>query len=302
MFVWLEFAPSNAILAKMKVSVSLITYNQEKFIALAIESVLRQKTNFDFEIIIGEDESADNTRDIVIDYKNRYPDKIKVILNSRDNVIYINGKPTGRWNFINNLKNVRGQYIALLEGDDYWTSPYKLQKQADFLDQNPECSMCFHDVQIVSEEGELISIQSPRKKKRIYTLKDLLKGNFIYTCSVMYRRGLFKEFPDWFYKTPLADWPLHILNAQHGDIGYISEVMGAYRIHGGGIYSSMGEMEQVKGMIEMYPYINAHLNYRYSRFIKFRMYFKLIEKKAGILLNSLGFGRIVNFYRKLFYN
>ncbi len=162
-------------------------------------------------------------------------------------VIYIDGRRTGRWNFINNLENVKGQYVALIDGDDYWTSPHKLQKQADFLDQNPECSMCFHDVQIVSEEGELISIQSPGEKKQRYTLKDLLRGNFIYTCSVMYRRGLFKEFPEWFYKTSLADWPLHILNAQHGDIGYIDEVMGAYRIHGGGIHSSKSEMEKVRG-------------------------------------------------------
>jgi glycosyltransferase involved in cell wall biosynthesis len=285
----------------MKVSVSLVTYNQEKFIVRAIESVLVQKTNFDFEIVIGEDESEDNTRAIVIDYKNRYPDQINVILNSRDDVIYINGKPTGRWNFINNLKNVRGQYIALLEGDDYWTSPYKLQKQVDFLDNHPECSMCFHDVEVVSEEGELISVQSPRKKKQRYTLKDLLRGNFIHTCSVMYRRGLFKEFPDWFYKTPLADWPLHILNAQHGDIGYISEVMGAYRIHGGGIHSSKSEMEQVRGMIEIYPYINAHLDYRYNTFIKSRIWFKLIEKRMGLFLASHGLERFVRLYRKIFY-
>jgi glycosyltransferase involved in cell wall biosynthesis len=285
----------------MKVSVSLVTYNQENFIAQAVESVLMQKTNFDFEIIIGEDESQDNTRAIVMGYKERYPDKIRLLLNSRGNVVYIDGKPTGRWNFLNNLSHAKGQYIALLEGDDYWISPHKLQKQVDFLDSHPEYSMCFHDVQIVSEKGNLISIQASRGKKHTYTLKDLLKGNFIHTCSVMYRRGLFEEFPDWFYKTSVADWPLHILNAEHGDIGHISEVMGAYRVHSGGIHSSTGEMERVRGMIDTYPFINAHLNYRYNFFIKSRIYFKLIEKKIGMALQSLKLGRIVAIYRKIFY-
>ena len=286
----------------MKLSVCIPTYDHAKYISQCLDSVVMQETNFAFEILVGEDDSSDGTREICTEYAEKYPDRIRLFLNDRKNVIYIDRRPTGRWNFVNLLTNAKGKYVAILDGDDYWTSPYKLQKQADFLDNNPDCSMCFHDVQIVSGEGNLITVESPRGKKRRYGLKDLLRGNFIYTCSVMYRRGLFKEFPDWFYKTPLADWPLHILNAQHGDIGYISEVMGAYRLHREGIYSSKGELEQVKGMIEMYPYINAHLNYRYSRFIKFRMYFKLIEKKAGIFLNSHGFGRILNFYRKIFYN
>ena len=117
----------------------------------------------------------------------------------------------------------------------------------------------------------------------------------------MFRRGLFGEFPNWFYRAAAADWPLHILNAQHGDIGYIDEVMGVYRIHGGGIYSSKKDIDQVQGMIETYPFINAHLNFRYNFLIKSRMYFKLIEKKTGNALQSLRLGRIVSIYRKLFY-
>jgi glycosyltransferase involved in cell wall biosynthesis len=283
------------------ISTCITAYNHAKYISQCLDSVLMQETGFDYEILVGEDDSSDGTREICIEYAQRYPDRIRLFLNDRKNVIYINGRPTGRWNVINLLMSAKGKYIALIDGDDYWTSPHKLQKQADFLDDNPDCSMCFHDVQIVSEEGNLISVESPRGKRRRYFLKDLLKGNFIHTCSVMYRRGLFKEFPDWFYKTPLADWPLHILNAEHGDIGYISEVMGAYRIHCAGIHSSRGELEKVRDMIKIYPYINAHLNYRYNSLIKSRMYFKVIEKKVGIFLNSHGFGRVVSFYRKIFY-
>jgi len=285
----------------MKVSVSLVTYNQEKYIVQAIESILMQKTDFNFEIIIGEDESQDNTRSIVMEYRRRYPDKIRLFLNARNDKNFSDGMPAGRQNLINNLNNANGEYIAFLDGDDYWTSPDKLQRQVNFLDTHPNYSMCFHSIQMVSEEGQLMSIKSPKGKKQIYTLRDLLKGNFIFKCSAMYRRGLFKEFPEWFYKTPLADWPLYILNAKHGDIGYIDKVMGAYRVHSEGIYSSKGEIEQVKGTIEIYPHINNYLDYRYNFLIKSRMYFKLIEKKMGIALESLKLGRIVSIYRKLFY-
>ena len=98
----------------MKASVSLITYNQAAFIAQAIESVLEQQTTFDFELLIGEDDSSDGTRDIVRQYQARYPGRIRLFLNDRKNVVYVNGKPTGLWNFANNIRNTRGEYVALL--------------------------------------------------------------------------------------------------------------------------------------------------------------------------------------------
>lgn len=286
----------------MKVSVCVTTYNHAQYISQCVKSVLMQQTDFDYEIVIGEDDSKDGTREIVKEYKETYPEQIRLFLNDRKNIIYINGKPTGRWNFMNNLKQSQGEYIALLDGDDYWTSPHKLQKQVDFLDSHSECSVCFHPVRIIYAEGDRRpQIAYPRKKNKIYTLKDLLKGNFMHTCSVMFRRGLFSDFPDWFYKVAVGDWPLHILNAQHGDIGYIDEVMGAYRVHSGGIYTSREGIEQVRGMIEAYPFINGHLNFSYNRLIKRMIYFKVIEKKVGIFLASHGLSQTVSFYRKLFY-
>lgn len=286
----------------MKVSVCITAYNHGEYIAQAIDSVLLQKTDFDFEIVIGEDDSTDDTRKIVKGYKEQYPDKIRLFLNDRKNVIYIDGRPTGRWNFMNNIRNAEGDYIALLDGDDYWTSPDKIQKQSDFLDNHPDCAMCFHAVRILFEgDGRSEHIAEPHGRKNVYTLKDLLKGNFIYTCSVMFRNGLLPEFPEWFSRVAWADWPLHILNAEHGDIGYIPEVMGTYRIHSGGIHSSKMEIDRVKGMIQIYPYINAHFDFRYNRLIRSLMFLKLAEKKAGLFLESRGGGWIVKQYRKLFY-
>jgi glycosyltransferase involved in cell wall biosynthesis len=288
----------------MKLSVSLITYNHEKYISKAIESILMQKTDFDFEIVIGEDDSTDGTREIVKEYKRRYPDKIRLYLNERKNVIYIDGKPTGRWNFINNLNNCTGEYVALLEGDDYWTDPYKLQRQVNYLDDHPDCTLCFHDVKCINEETNQTWIFYPRKQKEVYKLIDILKGNFMHTCSVVFRRGLFGDFPDWFYRVPVGDWPLHILNAQYGDIGYIKEVMGVYRMHVGGRWSAKEELHRWEDTIKVYKIMNAHFNYHYNWVLKKRIfdyYIKIIEKKVGLFLKEHGFHGVVNIYRKIFY-
>lgn len=246
----------------MKVSVLILTYNQENFIAQAIDSALMQQVDFDYEIVIGEDCSADRTREIVRQYAENYPDKINPLFQPQN---------LNKGNFVATFKACQGQYIALLDGDDYWTSPHKLQKQVDFLDNHPECAMCFHNVTLFYEDGSREPWnRCPVNQKEISTIEDLLKGNFISTCSVMFRNGLFGEFPELFYKTAIGDWPLHILNAQYGNIGYINEVMGAQRIHSGGVWWPQRQDQKLylETIIEMYKHINTHLNYKYDRLIK----------------------------------
>jgi glycosyltransferase involved in cell wall biosynthesis len=255
-------------MSKIKATVSITTYNHEKYIAQAIESVLMQETNFDYEILIGEDDSKDKTRTIVKDYKRRFPDKIKIFLNDRKNVIYVNGKVTGRWNFVNNLKQAEGEYIALLDGDDFWTDPNKLQTQIDFMDKHPECAICFHNVTFLNEDGVHRPWNChPSENKEIFTLEDLLSGNFMHTCSVIFRKGLFEEFPEWFYRCPMGDWPLHILNAQYGDIGYIDQIMGTYRVHGGGTCSSISRTELLNNTISAAEIIKHCLNQKHKKII-----------------------------------
>jgi glycosyltransferase involved in cell wall biosynthesis len=235
----------------MKVTVSLITYDHAPFIAQAIESVLMQQTRFDFELLIGEDDSRDGTRQIVTEYQARYPGRIRLLLNDRKKVVYVNGKPTGLWNFANNIRQSRGEYIALLEGDDYWSSPLKLQKQVEFLENRRDCALCFHNVRILGEpepaREELHHTQPMRAK---YDIEDLLGGNFMHTCSVMFRSGLFGDFPRWYFKCPMGDWPLHILNAQHGRIGYLDEVMAVYRKHGKGAWSAQTQVQILANSIQ----------------------------------------------------
>src|SRR5213593_3247277 len=123
----------------MKVSVVMTTYNHEKFIARAIDGVLMQQTDFAYEIIIGEDCSSDKTRSIVIDFHKKHLDKIHLILPAE------NLGNDGNSILVQGLQAAHGEYVALLDGDDYWTSASKLQKQVKFLEDHHQCSICFHN-------------------------------------------------------------------------------------------------------------------------------------------------------------
>jgi len=123
------------------VSICCITYNHRDYIKRALDGFIMQKTDFNYEICLGEDESDDGTREQCQDYAEQYPDKIRLFLRSREDVIKLDGRATGRYNFIATLNECRGKYIAICEGDDYWTDPNKLQKQVDFLEANPDYSV-----------------------------------------------------------------------------------------------------------------------------------------------------------------
>lgn len=237
----------------MKVSVILLTYNHEKFITQALESVLNQKTNFDYDITIVEDFSPDRTREIVIDYARKHPEKINLRLSP------YNRNDSFEW--MKAIESARGEYIALLDGDDYWTTPYKLQKQADFLDDTPGCSCCFHSTTHFYEDGSREAYDSkPPGERDYYFLEDLFLGDFIPTCATMFKNRLFGDFPGWFNDLWAGDFPVHILNAIHGKIGYINEVMGATRIHQGGKWNGLEKIQQLKNVIGDYEILRANLD------------------------------------------
>lgn len=270
----------------VKVSISLVTFNHEKYIVQAIESILMQVVNFDYEIIIGEDYSSDKTREIVREYYHKYPEKISLILPEDNLGCY------GQKIFVQTLKACQGEYIALLDGDDYWTSTNKLQAQVDFLDSHPDCAICFHDVVKVIENGSLESVKyNEFQPQEISTIKNLLKSNFIPTCSTLYRNRLFTDFPDGYYDLICGDWILHVFNAQHGKIGYINQSMGAYRVHEHGLFSSMKNIRKLQEVIKCYPYLNNYLNYRYNNLIESEIFYRyyqiaLAYQKEGDFVNA----------------
>ena len=236
----------------MKVSVLVITYNHERYIAQALDSALMQQLDVDYEIVVGDDCSTDATRSILLDYRARYADKLRLILPDRNSGMHAN--------FARTLAACRGEYVALLEGDDYWCRDDKLARQIALLDTRPDLALCFHDVECVFESGcEAVDVTLNRPRRAVSTLHDLLRGNFIHTCSVMFRRGLFGAFPAWYFTLPVGDWPLHILNALHGDIGYVDEVMGAYRVHPGGVWSTRPKSWQLRESIRVLECVADHL-------------------------------------------
>ncbi len=226
---------------KPLLSVCITTYNHEAYIARAIESVLSQKTDFPFEIIIGEDNSSDNTRNIAIEYRNRYPEKIRLILNDRKNVIYINGLPTGAWNFLQALSNADGKYIALIDGDDYWTDSSKLQNQVGFLEAHPEYAICGHLVEVVDGNGDLLE-NSPvvRNSPEIFSMKDVLKGPPVHTSSLVFRNFDMKRNAAYPYllSLPAGDALITSMLLDQGKGYRFDKIWSAYRLHQGGVWST----------------------------------------------------------------
>lgn len=250
----------------IKLSIVCITYNHEKFIKEALEGFVMQKTNFPFEVIIHDDASTDKTADIIREYQKRYPEIIKPIFQTS------NKFSQGKMPIIEYmLDKIQGEYVALCEGDDYWTDENKLQKQVDFLDSHPDFSICFHPVKFVWEDKSHKSIVFPAPKDRfnktVLKLKHLLKQNFIQTNSVVYRWNLKKS--DWPQRAFLpCDWYFHLLHARHGKIGLLPEVMSVYRKHSGGVWYGCGETDDwyiKNALLSMRFYDEVAKNFRCSK-------------------------------------
>lgn len=214
------------------VNICIITYNHEKYIREAIEGVLMQKTPFPFQLIIGEDCSTDNTWEICKEYEKKYPELIKLLPQPETNLGMMP-------NFIRTLKACKGKYIALCEGDDYWTDPLKLQKQVDFLEKNEDYIICFHNVDIWKEKSkELIKDYITKDVNETTSVEDLAQENYIHTPSVVLRNFQI-EFPNWFSKVPYGDYALYSLNALKGKIYKLNETMAVYRVHDKGLMKKL---------------------------------------------------------------
>ncbi|OBJ59294.1 glycosyltransferase [Mycobacterium asiaticum] len=209
-----------------KVSVVSITYNQEAYIRDALDGFVAQKTDFPVEVVIADDASTDTTPAIVREYAERYPVLFRPILRSENIGVYAN--------FVQTLAAARGQYVALCEGDDFWTDPLKLAKQVEFMDQHPETTVCFHPVRVVHTDGTPDSVFPPLRLRRKLSLEALLERNFIQTNSVMYRRDI--RYDDIPANVMPLDWYLHVRHAINGEIAMLPETMAVYRRQPQGIW------------------------------------------------------------------
>lgn len=229
------------------VSVFVMVYNHENFLKQCLDGILYQRTNFNIEIVVGEDCSTDSSREILLEYQLKYPGKFNLILHKENVGANKNQEIV--------LNNCIGKYIAMCEGDDYWTDPLKLQKQVDFLEENEEYTICFHDVQVLENgvlkndkniDGRYLSIIN----KSDINYKDLLiHGNFIQTCSVLFRNLENYNDLDLIMKfSSVGDYVLHIHNAKFGKIKKLDFYGAVYR-RGVGIYSTLAHEDFLYGRL-----------------------------------------------------
>ena len=265
---------------KPLVSVHLLTYNHVKFIAQSIESAVNQQTSFPFEIVIGDDHSTDGTSQIVDQYAAQYPDLIKVVRGKT------NGGPQP--NSIRILENSQGKYMAALEGDDYWIDPLKLQKQADFMEQNPDFAICFTNTRVeFFENNEDPYLLNSNIDKDVFELKDLIAETevwFMGTATLFYTMSSIFPVQPWFHKTKSGDIPMIMLAARHGKIKYLPEVTAAYRRHAAGASNTdhKDDAKFLENRIMMYTNLDKDTGYKFHDKFKRNLggwYYLLLNSK-----------------------
>ena len=275
------------------VAVWMVTYNHGEFIENAIESVMMQKSTFQYKLFIGEDNSTDKTREICKKLKEKYPDKIELFLHKKN----IGSNSNGVFMYKECFKS-EAKYIALLEGDDYWTDPYKLQKQVDFLEANPDYVLSFHKVKILKPSGELVSdfiTNVPENYETIETLARL--GNYIHTPSVVFRNCI-KDFPPEFAYTPIGDYFIYMLLAEHGKLNYIEEEMTVYR-YGVGILSGNDGTLKLKKWIDCLILIFSNCKNQVIKSIVYERYQMAIQEMYRMTLKKKEISNFSKFKNKL---
>lgn len=288
---------------KIMVSINCLVYNHEKYLRQCLDSLLAQKVNFKFEILIHDDASTDSSADIISEYEHNYPDIIKPIYQTENQ--YSQGvKITKTFQ----VPRMRGKYVATCEGDDFWCDKYKLQKQVDIMENYPDCHFCVHKVQGVKEDGT--------PTERLYPGYDIMTGlkdekeflqyvfsGYSFQTTCYFRRfedykELFNSSPDFHKIARVGDEPSLLFFATKGKSYYIDEVMSCYRLNSVGSWSSKQskskelQVKQAENMIDMYLLFDEYSNYKYTNMIKEKVSvyeLTLVNIKNDTILKKLFF-------------
>lgn len=263
-----------------RIAIACATYNHEKFIKRTLDSFLMQELDEPFEVHICDDASTDGTADIIREYEAKYPHIIKPKIQKTN--LWQKGLATSKYIL---FPSIKAEYVAMCEGDDYFTDPKKLQKQVRFLDENPDFSICFHPVNVISDDGTPDSIFPVLEEKDYYTFADLLKRNFIQTNSCMYRWRFGKDNPKELIPDNIlpSDYFWHLLHAELGKIGKLPDVMSVYNKHCQGMWYKKDDAWYLN-------YALLHINFykeiekRYKRIITNQTYLKTKVSLACIFL------------------
>jgi len=246
---------------KPKVSVALITYNQERYIKESLNSIFTQKTDFDFEVVIGDDCSTDYTLQIISKEIEQY---------SNYNLLVSKQNVGMQKNWIRTLQSCKGSYIAICEGDDYWIDENKLQLQYDFMEAHPEVSFCYTNVSILYKD-ELLSTEMIESKPNlpIFDIEYYINhGNIVVpTLSIFYRKDAIPNpLPEWIYSTFNLDWTLVFFFLQKGKGAFLDKNTGVYRIHPKGINTATDFPKKMIYGIQLAKNLDKYYNQKYHAF------------------------------------
>ena len=254
----------------IKVSVIVATYNQEKYIEKALRSIAAQKTDFEFEVLVGDDASKDGTGKIVEEFGKKYPSIIIPIVRKKNLGAFKNNYDL--------IKRAKGEYLAFLEGDDYWIDDQKLQKlqkQVDFMEAHPDFSECFTNSYVLNTETGKKKIA----KTQIWDEADtegLLKHRDNdnvqmspgHTSTFLYRNQYLQDYPEWMYGDVMTDFPLYMLMSRYGKAKFINEITSVYRHRPDGVSSLNFTFEKnARKRIGVYRNVNRDFNYKYKKII-----------------------------------
>ncbi|MGN6800612.1 MAG: GNAT family N-acetyltransferase [Ginsengibacter sp.] len=251
---------------KKKLSVFVLTYNQEIFVADALDGILKQRTSFDFEVVIGDDYSTDGTRKILLEYALKFPGKMKLLFYPHN----LSAPVNQHWVY----KNCSGDYIGMCEGDDYWTDENKLECQVNYLESNPGFSISFHDIKVVDKEGnDSVDKRQLSEHKRDFDQYELL-GWYIPTPTLVFKKTM-NELPSYFLKSPNGDALLLSLLTQQGRAKYLANINSSVvRIHPDGAWSGQPVFEKINQSLRTKLIIFKNLDKGtrkkiYKRYIQF---------------------------------
>ncbi|MCG3710616.1 glycosyltransferase [Aliarcobacter butzleri] len=282
---------------KPLVSVYVITYNHEKYISEAIDSFLMQKTNFPFEIVIGEDCSTDNTRKILEEYKKKYPNIIKLIVSENNVGMHENGKRT--------IKECKGKYLAICEGDDYWIDKDKLQLQINEMRKYPNIDLSFHLASTINNLGQEIKPKL-EKKDKLYSLKEIITADFhlVQTNTIIIKKEKMDKLNfDLISKSPAGDIWLKISGAIPNGVLFINRIMSTYRVCSESSWSSSLHEEKkfikfVEDMMKSIESFDKYWGFKYTKsfFIYKNMYIDVVMRRN---INQNLKNDFINKYRDL---
>lgn len=273
------------------VSICCLSYNQKNFIAQTIESWLDQKTDFDVEILIHDDASTDGTDEIIRSYANKYPEGgssrfvIKPLFEEENRY---SKSPVKNISGIYNFPRVKGKYIAMCEGDDYWTDDNKLSEQVEYMEAHPECSLCFHSAYQINSDVIGRKMMRPYTGSRIVDPAEIINKVSGYpTASLMLRADLMKELPEFYMEAPIGDIPMQLTMAAGGYGYYIDKPMCAYRYFAPGSWTrdmytgedfKAKQLNYEQQLIKMYDDFDTYSKHRYTEAVcgaKERLHFSV---------------------------